>query len=948
MSSLRSVAGCAAALFLAVTLCASAASPWPELTTDLTWDPAWVRGTLPNGFRYAARHNAEPKGRVSLRLLVAAGSLYEEENERGMAHFIEHLAFRGTKAFPNNSLTAMLQRRGIGLGPDNTAFTGYEHTIYHLELPDAREETLRLGLQVFREYAGAILFEPADIETERGVVLAEKATRDVAGQRQALENLRFLWPKSRYVQRPVIGDEGVIRRATGAELVRFYDAWYRPERMALIAVGDVDPEQIARLAAEVFGPLAPRGDARPAPVDFTPPASRAPDVWVFRDPGITGVQFAFEHPALRHRTSNTKADRREYLNRALAFDMLQRRLHRVSSDAGYNLIAPAVTVAYFVRDWETAYFTANGQVDNWAHLASLAEQEHRRAYLHGFTPEELERSKASFRERYETYIRTAPSRRSEVLAAEMAAALQSGDALVSPEALRDDAGQPLAEATAKDCARAFRRVWEAGPLHVFVAANPLFRATEEEIGGVLNNSRLSKVDGAGTQGPAEFAYADFGPAGKLVRETREKDLDVRLAGFANGVCLNYKQTPFEADLVDVVVRVGTGKLSQPPSKPGIDLLAYFGFLAGGLGKHRHSEIADLFAGKTVMLQFAPYPDAFAFTLRTTRKDLLPGLQLLTAYLTDPAFRIEGMREANATYNTVLMGAINTPGGALSFSAPRAMLGNDDRFGFAAPGEFMRRNMDELRAWMEPQLKGGPIELSVVGDVSWEEASAAVAKTLGALPARQPRSAFAAPPLPRPALAPAGPIRMPIGAQFKQATIAWYWPIPDKITVRLERRWALLSDCFQERLWRRLREELGATYGPRVTFVRYSGMDGLSYLVLSVDVDAVRAADAAAIIRKEIDAIGRKGFPEDEFNRAKLPFLRSREDMLRTNSYWGGTVLSDAQANPERLAAARDRQTDTPSIRAGEIRKLFQRRITRQSGFLFLAEPGGAILVWDGK
>ncbi|PTY07677.1 hypothetical protein DB347_05455 [Opitutaceae bacterium EW11] len=946
MSSSRFAALLAAILFSASFLVG--ASPWPDLPSDLTWDPVWVRGTLPNGFRYAARRNQEPKGRVSLRLLIAVGSVYEDDNERGVAHFIEHLAFRGTQAFPNNTLTATLQRHGIGLGPDNTAFTGYEHTIYHLELPDAEDATLRLGLQVFREYASAISFDSAGIEAERGVVLAEKATRNVAAQRQAEDNLAFLWPDSRYARRAVIGTEAVIQRVTGPELVRFYDAWYRPERMALIAVGDVDPARIAKLAAEMFGPLAPRAEARPEPPDIVPSEASRPDVWVFRDAGISGVQFAFEHPLLRPRTSNTKADRKEFLNRALALDMLQRRLYRVSSDSGYNLIAPSVSVARFVRDWETGVFTANGQVDNWANLASVAEQEHRRAYLHGFAPEELERSRAAFRERYETYIRTAPSRRSEALAAEMAGALQSGDVIVSPEALRDDAAEPLAQATVKDCARAFRRVWERGPLHVLVAANPVFRVTAEQIADVLNSSRLVQVDGAGNKGPTEFAYTDFGAPGRLVREKKEEDLDVRLAEFANGVRLNFKPTAFEADLVDVYVRVGMGRLSQPRFQPGIDLLAYYGFLPGGLGKHRQSEIADLFASKTVSLQFVAYPDAFAFVLRTTRKDFLSGMQLLTAHLTDPGFRTEAMRDASANYNTAVTGAINTPGGALGFSAPRVLFGNDDRFGFALPGEFMRRNMDELRAWLEPQLKNGPIELSVVGDVSWEEASAVVGKTLGALPKRQPRSAAGLPPLPRFAPAPGGPIRMPIGANFKQVTISWYWPVPDKINVHQERRWMLLAACFQERLWQRLREELGATYGPQVGFTLHPGMDGLNYLALSVDVDTSRAADAAAIIRKEVDAIGRKGFPDDEFNRVKLPFLRGREDMLRTNSYWGGTVLGDAQQNPERLVAARDRQTDTPSIASSEIRKLFRRYVTRKAGFLFLAEPGGTVLVWDGK
>ena len=184
---------------------AVAAPLWPELESDLPPDPALVRGMLPNGLRYLILPNAEPKEKISLRLLVRVGSLHENDDERGLAHFVEHMAFRGTKAFPAGSMVAALQRLGIALGPDSTAFTSYDHTIYHLELPDTREATLREGLRAFREYADAVTFDAKLIEQERGVILNEMASRDTPEARAYDANFAFLWPGSREIRRKPIG-----------------------------------------------------------------------------------------------------------------------------------------------------------------------------------------------------------------------------------------------------------------------------------------------------------------------------------------------------------------------------------------------------------------------------------------------------------------------------------------------------------------------------------------------------------------------------------------------------------------------------------------------------------------------------------------------------------------------------------------------------------------------
>jgi zinc protease len=188
---------------------AQPAPAWATVDSDLPSDPLLIDETLPNGLRYLILPNAEPRDRISMRMVVAAGSLLENDNERGLAHFVEHMAFRGTREFPDGRMAEALQRLGIAFGPDSTAYTSTDHTIYHLELPDPKESTLRTALHAFREYADGVTFEPALIERERGVVLSEMATRDTPEARAGRSNVELLWQDARGVRRNPIGDASV-------------------------------------------------------------------------------------------------------------------------------------------------------------------------------------------------------------------------------------------------------------------------------------------------------------------------------------------------------------------------------------------------------------------------------------------------------------------------------------------------------------------------------------------------------------------------------------------------------------------------------------------------------------------------------------------------------------------------------------------------------------------
>ncbi|NNE91725.1 MAG: insulinase family protein, partial [Verrucomicrobiales bacterium] len=223
--------------------------------SGVTWD------VLENGMRIAIMPNPEPPNRVSMRLYVDAGSLMEEENQQGLAHFLEHMAFNGTTNFPAGEMVEYFQRLGMGFGNHTNAHTSFNETVYKLELPNTEDKVLDEAFKLMRDYADGMKLLQEEIEAERGIILSEKRNRDSVGWRTFLEQIKFALPEHKVSKRLPIGTEEVIKNAGRDRFVEFYDKWYTPNRMALIVVGDIEVEKIQDLIEKYFADLEAREKA---------------------------------------------------------------------------------------------------------------------------------------------------------------------------------------------------------------------------------------------------------------------------------------------------------------------------------------------------------------------------------------------------------------------------------------------------------------------------------------------------------------------------------------------------------------------------------------------------------------------------------------------------------------------------------------------------------------
>jgi zinc protease len=912
-------------VLLAVTLFAPrpvpAAPPsFAQETSDLRPDPSAVWGRLPNGLRYVLLPNKEPRNRASLRLVVGSGSLYETEAQCGLAHYLEHMAFNGSTHYAPGTLVEYLQRLGMDYGADTNASTTFDSTVFLLELPNTQPATLAEGFQVLGDYAGGLLIEAQQINKERGIILAEKRTRDSVEYRSWVAENEFLLADSLIPKRMPIGLTEVIEKAPREQFVDFYNAWYRPENLAVIAVGDFDPATVGIQIKQAFGSLQPRAPARPQPDLGRVATAPGLHVGFHREPEAARATVSIQTVTPYSNEPDTAAKRLRDLPRDLGFQMLTRRLSILAKTENAPFAEGYANISDEYRFFRNASVELHGKPENWHTSLTVAEQELRRALEFGFQPAELAEATANYLNSLDQGAKSAPTRRSDELATELISCLLRNEVFTHPDADLALFKPALDKVTVDDCLRAFRAAWAVDQRYVFVTGNiDLARgsaAPEQIIAGIYEASHAAAVKPPESLAHEAFAYTDFGPAGAVVHREHVDDLGVDLIEFANGVHLNLKKTDFEANTVRVNVRVGTGRLTEPASEPGLALLSDLAFITGGLGKHSIDDLQRLFAGKTVGLDFDVRDDAFDFSGATNREDLLTQLQLFAAYVVDPGYRSEAQRQATKTIEAMYNQFAHTPTGPMRTEVPCLLASNDPRFGLPTREVASARTLDEMKGWLTPQLAGGAIEIGIAGDLDVDATIAAVARTFGAFPKRAPK----------PGLADARKVLFPtpftkrysVPTEIPKGLVTIYWPTTDSRDIRIGRRLTLLAEILSDRLRVKVREEMGDAYSPESysapsdTFLNYG------FLLAEISIDPARAQKIVDTVLAIAADLQKNGVTPDELTRAKQPILTSLKETVRTNPYWLNAVIGSCQEFPQRLDWCRTRSSDFEGITKAEI------------------------------
>jgi zinc protease len=870
---------------------------WPHLASDIAPDPAVRFAALPNGMRYALMRNQLPPGAISIRFSFEVGSLNESEDEKGLAHFIEHMAFNGSKNVPEGEMVKILERLGLAFGADTNASTGQEFTTYMLELPNNTDALVDESLLLMRETASELTFDPAAIDRERGVVLAEWRRGDNFQRRRNEQELEFLLPGAYAISRMPIGEASILETAKRDKLVSLYDRYYRPERATLIIVGDFDLDAMERRIVAKFSDWKGRGEPGKDPdlgyaIKDRPSAA---SVFTHKDGGDSISVYSlmpFKEEI------DTAAQRKADNLLMFAIAALGRRLAPLANSEDPPFRSAGLSTGDMLETVKIAGGSVNVTPDSWKPGLQALEQEWRRAYLHGFTKDEVDRQVAALRTGQENQAQREKTRTTGALIGGLLSSVQNDTVFATPSS-----GLKRFEAwggsVTPEMVHAEFRKWMKPDKPLFFMASTVERpGVEKEIVAAWDESAAIEVSPPARKSTAKFAYTNFGAPGKVVKDTRLEDIDTRLITFANNVRLNIKQTTFARNTVQVSLRVGEGSLSFPESPYGLSSIMG-AFSGGGLEKHSADDLRNILAGRQVSARLGSTATSFGSTYSTTPADLELQLQVAAAFLTHPGYRPEAERRWRQSIRLSWPRLDANAGTVWGAKGMRLLASGDKRFGNDPDDGEIYRSFTELRSYLEPSLRTGAIEIAVVGDIDEQKVIDAVAKTFGALPARAVAPTRFKSDKPVTFRKDKTPILLTHNGEASQALANVYWPVaidPDA-DPQAARVMSILGGVMRLKVIAEIREALGATYSPSAGVSLSSVYPGFGYVSAGAE---VKPEDTDTVIRalEKIAAQMRAGeISDDELSRAITPSLEVLPQNATSNAYWL-SLIAQAQSRPE--------------------------------------------------
>ncbi|MBL8617074.1 MAG: insulinase family protein [Deltaproteobacteria bacterium] len=868
-----------------------AASP-PE--TPMPFDPGVLAGQLDNGVRYFIEPNAVPPRRAELRLVVDAGSVLEDEDQRGVAHFVEHMAFNGTRRFPGTELVRWLESNGAAFGSHINAQTGFDTTTYLLRVPTGDPASLETAVDVLRDWVDGVSFDPAEFEKERGVVLEEWRTGRGADSRSREKVLPLLLHESRYAVRDPIGSEASIKGLSVEAAKRFYADWYRADNIAVIAVGDFDPVAMQASIVGAFGDLPKPAGARER-VRYPVPDHQNTLVAVIPDPETTHSVVAVQLKVDDKEEDTLRHYRDSVLISNLAFLMLNERLGVRGQEADPPWFGAGMQPE---RLTATRGLVGLGAVVPEAGVERGLEQllvELERARRHGFTEEELQRAKLYFARNMDQYYKERHSTDSGTHASELERHVTTGEPVPGIPYEFALAAALLPQVSAPEV-----KEWlvDALPDHsrVIVATVPekagTAPPTEAQLLAVVERVKGMQIAPPVQEAAEQPLMVSLPTPGSIVSEREIPELGVTAWTLSNGLELWLRPTGYKADQVLFSLEAPAGSTATDPADWVSVMMATEVVERSGLGALDPIALGRTLAGKDLSL--SPYIGEQRTGLvggsAADIEDIEALLQLVHLHATAPRFSPEGVAAAQRQRAANLSNRLASPEGKLNDAWNRMIWPDEPR---TRPWtEATVQGLDPAKAeaaWRQLFGALGQGKAVMVGRFDPAEVKPLVERYLATLPAV-------------PALKNSHPMPPPRSGAREEVLRAGSEPTAT-VQVRLDGQWGgapeerhLLSGvatALELVLREDLREQLGGTYGVGVDLSVDEQPEARWALTFGFQCDPARAAQLKDALLASLARIQSTGLPADVVERVAAG-QRSDQELVRTSNLWWRDALRGAQ------------------------------------------------------
>lgn len=893
----------------------------------LPMDPAVRTGTLPNGVRYVIRANDRPADRVELRLVVNAGSVQEDDGQRGLAHFVEHMAFNGTRRFAKQALVDFLERAGMRFGAHVNAYTSFDETVFMLRVPTDRAALVDSAFMVLEDWAGGITFDSLEVERERGVVVEEWRLGQGADERVRQVQMPVLFASSRYAVRLPIGDRRTLESFAHARLREFYRDWYRPDLMSVVVVGDVDVEAVERRIREGFSALRLPAGAPPRTLHEVPIRDTAV-VHVASDGELTTSTVNVYHlQPLRDGT--TTAAYRQGLVEAAYNGMLNRRLAEITQKPDAPFVGAYSAQGRYVRSGE---FYALGAVAPDGALPRALEAvltEAARIDRHGFTATELARVKADLLRAYEVAFAERHQQESEALAAEYVAHVLTAEPIPGI-AVEHALVRALLPTIALDEVNALAREWITERGRVVLASVPgkpgVEPLTEAALRRAIRQAAVAEVAAYEDVVSDEPLLPDPPVPGRIVGTTVDTALGTTTWRLSNGLRVVVKPTDFKADEVLVSAWSPGGTSLASDAEALTSGFAPFAVTAGGAGALDAIALGKRLAGRTA--EVTPYIAELYEGLvgSASPRDLELLFQLFHLYVTAPRRDPSAYAALQQSFRTSLANRELSPFTAFNDTLTVTLAQHHPRRQPITAARLDSVDLDRALAVYRDRFRdAGDFTVIVVGAVRLDSLRPQVERYLASLPAtgrvEKGRDVGVRTP-------PGRVERIVRRGVEPQGTTAMVFTSTFEFSPQNRLALGAVDAVLTIRLRERLREALGATYGVSVGTAASKYPRQEASLSVQFGSAPERADELVKEVLAEIDSLRAAGPTDDELAKVKETMLRERETSLRENRYWLGRLETMLQLE-EDSGSILDADDRVRALTADQVRDAARRWVNPQ-------------------
>ncbi len=916
----------------------------PSLGQPLPTDERLETGTLANGLTWIVRQHDNPPGQLSLMLHVRSGSLNEDENERGLAHFIQHMCFHGSENFPPGNLVTWYESNGMEFGPDLNAFTGFDQTAYMVFTQQSGPQNVEEALMVLSDYAFRVSFMPEQVDRERRVLLKER----VEGQTSFQRVRDKLWPQlfagSRFANHLPVGDAKVITEADRGQLEKYYKTWYRPERMTLIVVGDVQSENVLPMIERWFSEEAPAA-ALPEPksAELTPFASRK--AFVVTDPEVAGVKIQMMKLREGRPVTTTKEQWRQDLVESVAAWIMSQRF-KMAVQAGEAPFSNAsVSLLNFFNSGLLVSVSAEGTDQPWRPMLERVITEIKRTRDHLFTLSELNWAKYDITTDAQKLVREEGERESRAILFDIASAVNDNKPIMSLLQEYKLYRELLQTIRIDELDHVFRDYFSPGAFaYVVIVAESdgVTPPTSEEVLAVVNETWEKEIEPLPEQLAPRTLLETPPTPGSIVESSLDEEFGVTSLTLSNGVRVHHRFMEQANEFVFVTVSLAGGTIEETADNAGVTQAAAIVINEPSTSRHSRRNIYDIQHGKFVQLRaHVSGMDTFEIRVQSTRTELGNGLEQLYLLLTDGRVNSEAFEQWQQQTRDMAAEYKKSPRYAAAETMERLLSDGDSRLAFWSKERVDRLTVDMTQAWFDRLSREAPIEVSVVGSISLDELKPLLEKYVASLPKRS-RDAdhldryrtLRRIPGPREALE---TVVTDGSNESAEAMVAVGFVGCDGRETSDRRALDLAAHVLQQRLDKRLREEMGLVKSIRAVSQASFVMREAGRFVAGAPCAPSDASKLADEIRGMMSKLTQEGPNDVELAEAKKQLAQVTQDALKEVRYWSA-LLSQLDMHGR---SPREDQTETEALQvfsASQVRDVLRKYDVPERQFRVIAIP----------